>query len=236
MCRQTPFPRRRHHDWLSELGRGHQRIRRDRRDLPGILRAARAAAAIAVATATPCSVIPVCPPSPSSRTRSEPGPARVVASVTPWPAEAWNADHLDSAAARRAIPRRGTKECRKLEVARRTPTAARTARRGGQATGIHPISERSIVRRYLEDLESTSHRRRSRRTQASMRDRLAAIDALLPAAPTLNRLQLIQERIDLRARAGRVESAGQIVGVGSRVRAGRQPIRRTPWHQLRGLA
>ena len=78
---------------------------------------------------------------------------------------------------------------------RTTTTARRVAKTA--ATTPH-AADRSIVRRYLELLASTSGRR-SRRTPGAIHDRLAAIDTLLPSASTLNRLQLVQQRIDLHA-------------------------------------
>lgn len=53
------------------------------------------------------------------------------------------------------------------------------------------------VRRYLEALEAHRPRRGRKRNPDSMRKRLTAIDQELPTADPLNRLHLVQEKIDL---------------------------------------
>jgi hypothetical protein len=53
------------------------------------------------------------------------------------------------------------------------------------------------VRRYLEALEATRPKRGRRRTPDSIKKRLAAIDAQMADANPINRLQLVQERLDL---------------------------------------
>jgi hypothetical protein len=53
------------------------------------------------------------------------------------------------------------------------------------------------VRRYLEALESTKPRRGRKRTPESIHKRLAAIEEQLGSADPLNRVHLVQERIDL---------------------------------------
>ena len=54
------------------------------------------------------------------------------------------------------------------------------------------------VRRYLEALDAHKPKRGRKRTQESMQKRLDRIDAELVAADPLKRLQLIQERLDLK--------------------------------------
>ncbi len=54
-----------------------------------------------------------------------------------------------------------------------------------------------VVRRYLEALESHRPKRGRRRTPESITKRLAAIEEQLPAVDPLNRLHLVQERLDL---------------------------------------
>src|SRR3712207_412101 len=54
-----------------------------------------------------------------------------------------------------------------------------------------------VVRRYLEALESHRPKRGRKRTPESITKRLAAIDEQLAAADPLNRLHLVQERLDL---------------------------------------
>jgi len=55
------------------------------------------------------------------------------------------------------------------------------------------------VRRYLEALEAHRPKRGRKRTPESMQKRLDRIDAELVSADPLQRLQLIQERLDLKA-------------------------------------
>src|SRR3954469_14470502 len=55
------------------------------------------------------------------------------------------------------------------------------------------------VRRYLEALEAHKPRRGRKRTIESMKARLATIEEALPDAAPLDRLHLVQERIDLEA-------------------------------------
>jgi len=55
------------------------------------------------------------------------------------------------------------------------------------------------VRQYLEALDLHRPKRGRKRTKESMQKRLARIDADLPTADPLKRLQLIQERLDLNA-------------------------------------
>ena len=55
------------------------------------------------------------------------------------------------------------------------------------------------VRRYLEALDAHKPKRGRKRTTESMRKQLNRIDAELPSADPLKRLQLIQERLDLKA-------------------------------------
>ncbi|HEX8770045.1 MAG TPA: hypothetical protein VF711_04680 [Acidimicrobiales bacterium] len=54
------------------------------------------------------------------------------------------------------------------------------------------------VRRYLEALEAHKPKRGRKRTPESVERRLAAIEDGLPAADPLTRLQLVQERMNLR--------------------------------------
>lgn len=53
------------------------------------------------------------------------------------------------------------------------------------------------VRRYLEALEAHKPKRGRKRTPDSIQRRLADIDAKLPTADPLSRLQLVQERMNL---------------------------------------
>ena len=55
------------------------------------------------------------------------------------------------------------------------------------------------VRRYLEALELHKPKRGRKRTPESVQKQLAAIEAKLPTADPLSRVQLIQQRMDLQA-------------------------------------
>ena len=58
-------------------------------------------------------------------------------------------------------------------------------------------TESAVVKRYLEALETNKPKRGRKRTPDSIQKRLVAIDAALPDADPLQRLNLIQERKDL---------------------------------------
>jgi hypothetical protein len=64
------------------------------------------------------------------------------------------------------------------------------------------------VRRYLEALDAHKPKRGRKRTTESMHKRLDRIDVELVSADPLKRLQLIQERLDLKQE---LETAGQVV-------------------------
>ena len=64
------------------------------------------------------------------------------------------------------------------------------------------------VRRYLEALEAHKPKRGRKRTQESMQKRLDRIDVELVSADPLKRLQLIQERLDLKEE---LDTVGQSV-------------------------
>lgn len=60
-------------------------------------------------------------------------------------------------------------------------------------------AEGRAVRAYLEALEAHRPKRGRKRTPDSMRARIDAIEAALPEADPMTRLQLVQERMDLDA-------------------------------------
>ena len=66
------------------------------------------------------------------------------------------------------------------------------------------------VRRYLEALEAHRPKRGRKRTTESMRKRLDRIDLELVSADPLKRLQLIQERLDLKEE---LDGASQTVDI-----------------------
>jgi hypothetical protein len=57
--------------------------------------------------------------------------------------------------------------------------------------------ESRAVKKYLEALEENKPRRGRRRTKEGIEKRLAQIDTDLPTSNPLNRVKLIQERMDL---------------------------------------
>jgi hypothetical protein len=69
-------------------------------------------------------------------------------------------------------------------------------------------SQGRAVRTYLEALEAHKPKRGRKRTPDSMKKRLERIDAEYPAADPLKRLQLAQERLDLK---NQLAASGQAV-------------------------
>ena len=64
------------------------------------------------------------------------------------------------------------------------------------------------VRAYLEAFDANRPKRGRRRTLESIRAQLDTIEETIEDASTLERLQLVQQRIDLEAELAVVESAG----------------------------
>lgn len=60
-------------------------------------------------------------------------------------------------------------------------------------------SQGRAVRLYLEALESARPKRGRKRTADSIQDRITAIGAALPNAGPIQKLELVQEKIDLEA-------------------------------------
>lgn len=73
--------------------------------------------------------------------------------------------------------------------------------------------EGRIVRDYLEALELAKPRRGRKRTPQSIERRLAAIDAQLAGADALQRLQLVQERMNLESELATGEVAVDIASL-----------------------
>ncbi len=69
-----------------------------------------------------------------------------------------------------------------------------------------------VVRNYLEALELAKPRRGRKRTSQSIQRRLAAIEAQLVGAGALQRLQLVQERMDLESE---LASSEEVVDIAS---------------------
>lgn len=66
------------------------------------------------------------------------------------------------------------------------------------------------VRRYLEALEQHRPRRGRKRTPDSIKKRLAGIEVRLSSASPLERLQLVQERIDLERELDKLEAKSDL--------------------------
>jgi hypothetical protein len=62
-----------------------------------------------------------------------------------------------------------------------------------------------VVRAYLEALESNKPKRGRKRTPEGIKKRLAQLEQDIPAAGPLQRVQLIQERMDLESELGAKE-------------------------------
>jgi hypothetical protein len=73
--------------------------------------------------------------------------------------------------------------------------------------------EGRAVRRYLEALEAQRPKRGRRRTPDSIKKRLAAIDSQMADVNPINRLQLVQERLDLTAELEATDDAIDIEGL-----------------------
>lgn len=68
------------------------------------------------------------------------------------------------------------------------------------------------VRRYLETLEQNRPKRGRKRTRETVERRLAAVGAAIDEAGPVDRLHLIQERLDLEAELGAMEGTGVDMG------------------------
>ncbi|HEX9504818.1 MAG TPA: hypothetical protein VGA62_02315 [Acidimicrobiia bacterium] len=76
-------------------------------------------------------------------------------------------------------------------------TGTRTMTNQHKAALAEGRSESRAVKSYLEALDQNRPRRGRKRTPDSIKKRLAAIDAQFGEVSALQRLQLVQERIDL---------------------------------------
>ncbi len=73
-------------------------------------------------------------------------------------------------------------------------------------------SESAVVKRYLDALESNRPKRGRKRTAESVQRQIAAIDDKLGTADPLQRLNLLQERLNLTAE---LDAMGQKVDMGA---------------------
>jgi uncharacterized protein YdcH (DUF465 family) len=76
-------------------------------------------------------------------------------------------------------------------------------------------SEGRAVRNYLEALEANRPKRGRKRTSDSVKKRLAAIEQELTTADTLNRVKLVQERMDLQDELAAMSDKADLVALES---------------------
>lgn len=94
------------------------------------------------------------------------------------------------------------------------------------------------VRAYLEALEAAKPRRGRKRTPETIAKRLAAIEADIPTADPIKRLQLIQERIDLHAELDTKDDTVDLEALEKEFAAAAKPyserkgISYTAWRQI----
>lgn len=69
------------------------------------------------------------------------------------------------------------------------------------------------VKTYLEALEANRPKRGRQRTPDSIKKRLGAIRAAVPDSPPLQRLQLVQEELDLEAELERLQAKVDLSGL-----------------------
>lgn len=74
-------------------------------------------------------------------------------------------------------------------------------------------AQSKAVRDYLEALEQNKPKRGRKRTPDSVKKRLAAVESALPDAGGIKRVQLIQERIDLTAELGSMDTKVDLSGL-----------------------
>lgn len=82
-------------------------------------------------------------------------------------------------------------------MAKRSEPATSTMSEGHKSALAQGRAEGRAVRRYLEALEAHKPRRGRKRTVDSLKVRLANVEGAIADAPPLERLQLVQERMDL---------------------------------------
>src|SRR5829696_1768233 len=82
-------------------------------------------------------------------------------------------------------------------MAEQTKSTGGSMSEGHKSALAQGRAEGRAVRRYLEALEAHKPRRGRKRTIESMKARLAGIEGAIADAAPLDRLQLVQERMDL---------------------------------------
>jgi uncharacterized protein YicC (UPF0701 family) len=95
-------------------------------------------------------------------------------------------------------------------MAKKAPRKMTTQHKAALAEGR---AEGRAVKSYLEALEQNRPRRGRKRTPDSIKKRLAAIDDQLRDASALQRLQLVQERMDLERELATMSTKVDISGL-----------------------
>lgn len=111
---------------------------------------------------------------------------------------------VKSAATKTAVP------AKKATTAAAAPKAKRTMSDDHKTALAQGRNEGRAVTNYLNALESNRPKRGRKRTPESIARRLEAIDQRLLDAEPINRLQLIQERLDLQAEAQRLQDRNDL--------------------------
>lgn len=94
-----------------------------------------------------------------------------------------------------------------VSMATSTPRKRRTTSGIQKDAFLEGREQSKIVRRYLEAIELSKPKRGRKRTLESINKQLAAIDATLQTTNPLNRLVLIQKRIELTAELENIKNA-----------------------------
>ncbi len=103
-------------------------------------------------------------------------------------------------------------------MAKKAVPAKKVARRRSAMSDDHKAAlaegreQGRAVRRYLEALEQNRPKRGRKRTRETVERRLAAVVAAIDEAGPVDRLHLIQERLDLEAELDAMEGSGVDMG------------------------
>ena len=103
-------------------------------------------------------------------------------------------------------------------MAKKAAPAKKAARRRSAMSDDHKAAlaegreQGRAVRRYLEALDQNRPKRGRKRTRETVERRLAVVGAAIDEAGPVDRLHLIQERLDLEAELGAMEGSGMDMG------------------------
>jgi len=130
------------------------------------------------------------------------------------------------------------RKCEEDVVAKSTGGTTRTMTARHKAALAQGRAEGRAVKNYLEALDKNRPRRGRKRTPESIKRRMAAIDAQMPEASPLLRLQLVQERMDLEKEAAQLGASIDLSSLESafvktaKKYADRKGISYAAWRQL----